>query len=60
MIIKRIKPDHDLKEEILKISEKINSAIIIAGVGSLNRAILRSANGNITGDEGPLDPCRLQ
>jgi len=57
MIVKRIKPSKDLKEELLKIEE---SGIIISGIGSLKRATLRLADEKIAEIEGPLEIISMQ
>jgi hypothetical protein len=57
MIISRLKPQKDLKNGIINISqqEKIKSGIIICIVGSLDSATLRMANGNIKSFKGPFE-----
>ncbi len=57
MIVKRIRPSQDLKEELLKIKD---SGIIISGIGSLKRATLRLADEKIAEIEGPLEIISMQ
>ncbi|MDI9623474.1 MAG: DNA-binding protein [Methanothermobacter sp.] len=57
MIVKRIKPSQDLKEELLKIK---GSGIIVSGIGSLKRATLRLADEKIVKIEGPFEIISMQ
>ena len=50
MIVKRIRPSQDLKEELLKIKDK--SGIIVSGIGSLEKATLRLADEKIVEVKG--------
>ncbi|HIH61553.1 MAG TPA: DUF296 domain-containing protein [Methanobacteriales archaeon] len=58
MIVKRIRPSQDLKEELLKIKDK--SGIIVSGIGSLEKATLRLADEKIVKVKGPLEIISIQ
>mgnify|MGYP005844311617 CR=1 FL=1 len=57
MIASRILPDQDLKKGILEIlkNQNLKSGFIISIVGSLNVAVLRTADGSIKFFKGPLE-----
>lgn len=57
MIVKRLIPGQDLKRslEAIRDNEGLKSGVIICMVGSLNKAVLRMANGNIKTINGPLE-----
>ncbi len=57
MIVKRLIPGQDLKRALEEIRDKkdLKSGVIICMVGSLNKAVLRMANGDNNIINGPLE-----
>lgn len=57
MIVKRLIPGQDLKRslEAIRDNEGLKSGVIISMVGSLNKTVLRMANGDIKTISGPLE-----
>ncbi|EKQ52578.1 MAG: putative DNA-binding protein [Methanobacterium sp. Maddingley MBC34] len=57
MIVKRLVPGQDLKKSLEEIRDKygLKSGVILCLVGSLDEAVLRTANGNKKTIKGPLE-----
>lgn len=57
MLVSRIMPDRDLKEEIQNLQQEhsLKAGVIVCAVGSLKEAVLRMSNEQIKHFKGPLE-----